>query len=234
MRKADANEWAQSILSVFVKYVEEEQLRDVDILIRGMKELVHSYEAKKKEHRSVQSQVCHGNLAWTTKFLSSPDLSSSVLFFIADSSMDTVKEDSEYIGLRCIICNASIQMEIRRGGNLTRNTHVLKSHLDSVHYGLATSVSSLYPTMAHLLKDYNWNNATSASDFSFTEQKRIHSFFAKSKEVPTTSEDKVPNQKKTDDSAQDKERRVFLYQKDYKGSSLSLENRMSSRWNLYG
>ena len=88
--------------------------------------------------------------------------------------------------------------------------------------------------MAHLLKDYNWSNATSASDFSFTEQKRIHSFFAKSKEVPTTSEDKVPNQKKTDDSAQDKERRVFLYQKDYKGSSLSLENRMSSRWNLYG
>ena len=180
------------------------------------------------------NQVCQGNLAWTTKSLSSPDLSSSVLFFVADSSVDTVKEDSEYVGLRCIICNASIQMEIRRGGNLTRNTHVLKSHLDSVHYGLATSVSSLYPTMAHLLKDYNWSNATSASDFSFTEQKRIHSFFAKSKEVPTTSEDKVPNQKKTDDSAQDKERRVFLHQKDYKGSSLSLENRMSSRWNLYG
>ena len=187
----------------------------MDILIRGMKEFVHSYEAKKKEHRSVQSQVCHGNLAWTTKFLSSPKLSSSVLFFVADSSMDTVKEDLEYVGLRCIICNASIQMEVKRGGKLTWNTHVLNSHLDSVHYGLATSVSSLYPTMAHLLKDYNWSNATSASDFSITEQKRIHHFFAKSKEVPTTSEDKVPNQKKTDDSAQDKERRVFLYQKDY-------------------
>ena len=234
MRKDGAIDQAQSLLHDYVKYVEEEQLRDVDILIRGMKELVHSYEAKKKEHRSVQSQVCQGNLAWTTNSLSSPKLSSSVLFFVADKSLDVVKEDSEYIGLRCIICNASIQMEVRRGGNLTRNTHVLKSHLDSVHYGLATSVSSLYPTMAHLLKDYNWNNATSASDFSFTEQKRIHSFFAKSKEVPTTSEDKVPNQKKTDDSAQDKERRVFLYQKDYKGSSLSLENRMSSRWNLYG
>lgn len=182
MRKDGAIDQAQSLLHDYVKYVEEEQLRDVDILIRGMKELVHSYEAKKKEHRSVQSQVCHGNLAWTTKFLSSPDLSSSVLFFIADSSMDTVKEDLEYVGLRCIICNASIQMEVKRGGKLTRNTHVLKSHLDSVHYGLATSVSSLYPTMAHLLKDYNWSNATSASDFSFTEQKRIHHFFAKSRD----------------------------------------------------
>lgn len=182
MRKDGAIDQAQSILSDFVKYVEEEQLLDVDILIRGMKELVHSYEAKKKEHRSVQSQVCHGNLAWTTKFLSSPDLSSSVLFFVADSSMDTVKEDLEYVGLRCIICNASIQMEVKRGGKLTRNTYVLKSHLDSVHYGLATSVSSLYPTTAHLLKDYNWSNATGESAFSFTEQKRIHHFFAKSRD----------------------------------------------------
>lgn len=214
MRKADANEWAQSILSDFVKYVEEEQLLDVDILIRGMKELVHSYEAKKKEHRSVQSQVCQGNLAWTTNSLSSPKLSSSVLFFVADKLLDVVKEDSEYVGLRCIICNASIQMEVKRNGKLTRNTHVLKSHLDSVHYGLATSVSSLYPTMPHLLKDYNWSNATSASAFSFTEQKRIHHSLPRA-EISTTSEDKVPNQKKTDDSAQDKERRVFLYQKDY-------------------
>ena len=182
MRKDGAIDQAQSLLHDYVKYVEEEQLLDMDVLIRGMKELVHSYEAKKKEHRSVQSQVCHGNLAWTTKFLSSPDLSSSVLFFIADSSMDTVKEDSEYIGLRCIICNASIQMEVKRGGKLTRNTHVLKSHLDSVHYGLATSVSSLYPTMAHLLKDYNWSNATGESAFSFTEQKRIHHFFVKSRD----------------------------------------------------
>lgn len=132
------------------------------------------------------------------------------LFFVDDKSLDVVKEDSEYVGLRCIICNASIQMEVKRGGNLTRNTHVLKSHLDSVHYGLATSVSSLYPTMAHLLKDYKWSDAYSASDFSITEQKRIHHFFAKSKEVPTTSEDKVPNQKKTDDTAQDQERRVFI------------------------
>ena len=46
MRKADANEWAQSILSDFVKYVEEEQLLDMDVLIREMKELVHAYEAK--------------------------------------------------------------------------------------------------------------------------------------------------------------------------------------------
>ena len=53
-----------------------------------------------------------------------------VLFFVADSSVDTVKEDSEYVGLRCIICNASIQMEVKQGGKLTRNTHVLKSHLD--------------------------------------------------------------------------------------------------------
>ena len=142
MRKDGAIDQAQSILSDFVKYVEEEQLLDMDVLIRGM-----------KEHRSVQSQVCQGNLAWTTKSLSSPKLSSSVLFFVADSSMDTVKEDLEYVGLRCIICNASIQMEVKRGGKLTRNTHVLKSHLDSVHYGLATSVSSLYPTMAHLLKE---------------------------------------------------------------------------------
>lgn len=80
-----------------------------------------------------------------------------VLFFVADKSLDVVKEDLEYVGLRCIICNASIQMEVKRGGKLTRNTHVLKSHLDSVHYGLSTSVSSLYPTMAHLLKDYNWS-----------------------------------------------------------------------------
>ena len=127
-----------------------------------------------------------------------------VLFFVADSSVDTVKEDSEYVGLRCIICNASIQMEVKRNGKLTRNTHVLKSHLD-----LFTTVS-LRPCHLSIQQWLNWNNATSASDFSFTEQKRIHSFFAKSKEVPTTSEDKVPNQKKTDDSAQDKERRVFI------------------------
>ena len=210
MRNDDVIERAQSLLHEYVEYAQEEQLIDMDILIRGMKEFVHSYEAKKKSHRSVQSQVCRGNLAWTTNSLSSPDLSSSVLFFVADKSLDVVKEDSEYVGLRCIICNASIQMEVKRGGNLTRNTHVLKSHLDSVHYGLATSVSSLYPTMAHLLKDYKWSDAYSASDFSITEQKRIHHFFAKSKEVPTTSEDKVPNQKKTDDLAQDQERRVFI------------------------
>ena len=34
--------------------------------------------------------------------LSSSDLSSSVLFFVTDSSMNTVKEDSEYVGLRSI------------------------------------------------------------------------------------------------------------------------------------
>ena len=130
MRKDGAIDQAQSLLHDYVKYVEEEQLLDVDILIRGMKELVHAYEAKKKSHRSVQSKVCQGNLAWTTKSLSSPDLSSSVLFFVADSSLDTVKEDLEYVGLRCIICNASIQMEVKRNGKLTRNTHVLKSHLD--------------------------------------------------------------------------------------------------------
>ena len=58
MRNADANERAQSILSDFVKCVEEEQLLDVDILIRVMKELVNSYVAKQKRHRSVQSTVC--------------------------------------------------------------------------------------------------------------------------------------------------------------------------------
>ena len=99
MRKDGAIDQAQSLLHDYVMNVEEEQLLDMDVLIRGMKELVHSYEAK-KEHRSVQSQVCHGNLAWTTKSLSSPKLSSSVLFFVADSSMDTVKEDLEYVGLR--------------------------------------------------------------------------------------------------------------------------------------
>lgn len=213
MRKDGAIDQAQSLLHDYVMNVEEEQLLDMDVLIRGMKELVHSYEAK-KEHRSVQSQVCQGNLAWTTNSLSSPKLSSSVLFFVADKLLDVVKEDSEYVGLRCIICNASIQMEVKRNGKLTRNTHVLKSHLDSVHYGLATSVSSLYPTMPHLLKDYNWSNATGKSAFSFTEQKRIHHSLPRA-EISTTSEDKVPNQKKTDDSAQDKERRVFLYQKDY-------------------
>jgi len=79
MRKDGAIDQAQSLLHDYVKYVEEEQLLDVDILIRGMKELVHAYEAKKKSHRSVQSKVCQGNLAWTTKSLSSPKLSSSVL-----------------------------------------------------------------------------------------------------------------------------------------------------------
>ena len=116
-----------------------------------------------------------------------------VLFFVADSSVDTVKEDSEYVGLRCIICNASIQMEVKRNGKLTRNTHVLKSHLDSVHYGLATSVSSLYPTMAHLLKEYNGSSATSASDFLITEQKRIHHSLPRA-DISTGSEDKVPSQ----------------------------------------
>lgn len=210
MRNEEAIKQAQLLLHEFVEYAQEEHLIDMDILIRGMKEFVHSYEAKKKSHRSVQSQVCRGNLAWTTNSLSSPDLSSSVLFFVTDSSMNTVKEDSEYVGLRCIICNSSIQMEVKRNGKLTRNTYVLKNHLDSVHYGLSASISSLYPTMAHLLKDYNWDNATGESDFSVTEQKRIHHFFAKSKEVPTTSEDKVPNQKKNAESSQDQERRVFI------------------------
>ena len=78
MRNDDVIERAQSLLHEYVEYAQEEQLIDMDILIRGMKEFVHSYEAKKKSHRSVQSQVCRGNLAWTTNSLSSPDLSSSV------------------------------------------------------------------------------------------------------------------------------------------------------------
>lgn len=46
MRKDGAIDQAQSILSDFVKYVEEGQLLDMDVLIREMKELVHAYEAK--------------------------------------------------------------------------------------------------------------------------------------------------------------------------------------------
>ena len=46
MRKDGAIDQAQSLLHDYVKYVEEEQLLDMDVLIREMKELVHAYEAK--------------------------------------------------------------------------------------------------------------------------------------------------------------------------------------------
>ena len=115
MRKADADEIVQSLLFECVKYAQEERLLDIDIVIRGMKKYIHSYEADKKRRRSVQLKECHGNLAWTTNSLSSPqELTSSVLFFVSDSSMDNIEKDSEYIGLRCIICNAPIQMEVKR------------------------------------------------------------------------------------------------------------------------
>ena len=211
MPDADENELVQSLLSDFLKYAEETFFLDMDTMIGGMKELVYSREAEKRRHRSVKSQECHGNLAWITNSLSCPqELTSSVLFFIADPSKDAISKDSEYVGLRCIICNAVIRMEVKRNGKPTRNTYVLRSHLDSQHYGLATSITSRYPTMSNLLQDYNWSNVTVENTFSYTEQTCIHTYFRKSKEAPTEREERVSTQVVTENPSQDKERRVYI------------------------
>ena len=78
------------------------------------------------------------------------------------------------IGLRCIVCNAIIRMEVMRNGNPSRNTHVLSSHLNRQHNDLASLVESRYPTTGHLLSELDWNRLSCKSTLSSTTQKSIH------------------------------------------------------------
>ena len=84
--------------------------------------------SNKPKNKDVEVEECRGNLAWTTSCLSdSKSLSSSVLFFVLEPSMNLSEDSAEKIGLCCIICNTVICMDVMRDGNPSRNTQVPSS-----------------------------------------------------------------------------------------------------------
>ena len=166
--------------------------------------------SNKPKNKDVEVEECRGNLAWTTSCLSdSKSLSSSVLFFVLDPSMNLSEDSAEKIGLRCIICNTVICMEVMRNGNPSRNTHVLSSHLSRQHNDLASLVESRYPTMGHLLSELDWNRLSCKSTFSSTTQKNIHTYYVRRDEIPDEVEG-VSNHDVGIEPSQEKKRLVIV------------------------
>ena len=105
MDGSDTKELIQKRISDFVGYLMTNHSLSKVAVVTGME-------------ACIEVEECFGNLAWTTSCLSdSKNLSSSVLFFVLDPSMNLSEDSAEKIGLHCIICNTVICMDAMRDGN---------------------------------------------------------------------------------------------------------------------
>ena len=115
MEGDDRKELARQRLSCFADSLMTDYSLSKAAVVRAMKAYIASNKPKNKD---VVVEECRGNLAWTTSCLSdSKSLSSSVLFFVLEPSMNLSEDSAEKIGLRCIICNTVICMDAMRDGN---------------------------------------------------------------------------------------------------------------------
>ena len=208
MEGDDRKELARQRLSCFADSLMTDYSLSKAAVVRAMKAYIASNKPKNKD---VEVEECRGNLAWTTSCLSdSKSLSSSVLFFVLDPSMNLSEDSAEKIGLRCIICNTVFCMVVMRNGNPSRNTHVLSSHLNRQHNDLASLVESRYPTMGHLLSELDWNRLSCKSTFSSSTQKSIHKYFVRRDDIPDEVEGVVSNHDVGIEPSQEKKRLVIV------------------------
>ena len=115
MDGSDTKELIQKWISDFVGYLMTNHSLSKAAVVTGMEAYI---ALNKSRNKDVEVEECFGNLAWTTSCLSdSKNLSSSVLFFVLDPSMNLSEDSAEKIGLRCIICNMVICMDAMRDGN---------------------------------------------------------------------------------------------------------------------
>ena len=115
MDGSDTKELIQKRISEFVGYLMTNHSLSKTAVVTGMKAYIASNKPRNKD---VEVEECHGNLEWTTSCLSdSKNLSSSVLFFVLEPSMNLSEDSAEKIGLRCIIYNTVIWMDVMRDGN---------------------------------------------------------------------------------------------------------------------
>ena len=115
MDESDTKELIQKWISDFVGYLMTNHSLSKAAVVTGMEAYIALNKSKSKY---IEVEECFGNLEWTTSCLSdSKNLSSSVLFFVLDPSMNLSEDSAEKIGLRCIICNTVICMDAMRDGN---------------------------------------------------------------------------------------------------------------------
>ena len=115
MDGSDTKELIQKWISDFVGYLMTNHSLSTAAVVKVMKAYIALNKSKSKY---IEFEECFGNLAWTTSCLSdSKNLSSSVLFFVLEQSMNLSEDSAEKIGLRCIICNTVICMDAMRDWN---------------------------------------------------------------------------------------------------------------------
>ena len=115
MDGSDTKELIQKRISDFVGYLMTNHSLSKAAVVTGMEAYIALNKSKSK---CTEVDECFGDLAWTTSCLSdSKNLSSSVLFFVLEPSMNLSEDSAEKIGLRCIICNTVICMDAMRDWN---------------------------------------------------------------------------------------------------------------------
>ena len=150
MDGSDTKELIQKRISDFVGYLMTNHSLSKAAVVTGMEAYI---ALNKSRNKDVEVEECFGNLAWTTSCLSdSKNLSSSVLFFVLDPSMNLNEDSAEKIGLRCIICNTVICMDAMRDGNgyciSTEVQHRFCPLHSSYHYTYSTPILPRPPTYA--------------------------------------------------------------------------------------